>query len=596
MKKNISIFLFIILAFNKCFSQVDAQVNSRSITNDQQLEYAIVIKTQANSYSPPAFKDFHVVSGPNQSTSMQMINGAVSYQLTLSWILIPKKEGKLIIEAASVVAGNQKFETKPITIDVSKGNSQQNQQNQNSNSGEEAKYGKLKGGEIFIRVGLSKTKCTLGEQVTITQKAYSRYPIVGFQKFNPPTYDGFYSTSQESQSKGQLGQENVDGIMYYTYELFRNICVANKAGKIKLTPISGEIIIRKQSNTKPKNFFEQFFGGGGYEDVPYSIKGSEASVEVINLPEQGKPSNFNGAVGDYTFKAEVSKNEVKANEAINLKLVVSGKGNLKLVNAPDFELPEGFEKYEPKVNEYANSKIFDFTLIPRVEGKFKLSNIGFSYFNLDSKKYNSIIAQPIEITVLKADPNSTNTQVYTPLNQVKDIENDIRYIKKGDFTLSKTESEFFNSFTHISILLLLILIFLLAVIFQRSVIKNNSNITLVKERKAAKVAKKQLIKASKYMKENNKDAFYTEILTSLNNYISNKLNIPIADLSQESIKQHLIQKGVDEALIHKFIEVLQISEYAKYAPGAVSGDLNKVYENTAGLISSIENQLAKYKA
>lgn len=587
--KNRWIF-FILISFCAVQSyaqSVYAQVNSKKVQVGAQFEYAIVITVSAANFSPPNFKDFDVVYGPNQSNSVQYVNGAMSQQLIISYGLVAKKEGKFTIGPASIATGNQKLETNSIGIEVVKGAPQPS-----GNASEAAQPNvKTNGSDLFIRTGVNKSKCYLGEQVTIIQKVYCRYQIIGFQKFAQPTYDGFYSQAQESNSKGQLAMENIDGINYYTYELFRTVAIASKSGNIKLTSIEGDVMIRRQTNKQPRNVFEQFFGAGGYEDVPVKVKSKPMVIEVLALPESGKPANFEGAVGNFTYKVQTTKNEVKANEAINLKMTISGKGNLKLINPPKLDMPDGFETYDPKITENANSKTFDYLIIPRNEGDFVLENLGFSYFNLDTRKYVSIPSGEIKIKVLPGDPGSPGAQVFSQQSQIKETENDIRYIKKGDFLLQKSDTEFFNSTTHIVLLISIIALLGGGLFLRRKHISNNSNAVMVRERKAAKLAKTQLINARKLMEHNNKDEFYTEILTALNNYLSHKLNIASADLSRENINRTLLQKNVEPAIVVKLVSTLETSEYAKYAPGAVSGDLNSVYNNTVDLITGLEQQL-----
>lgn len=584
--------LILIVSYTIKAQTVYAQVSSKQVQVGVPFEYAIVINANPNNYTPPSFKDFDIVGGPNQSSSVQWVNGQTSTQMTLSWALVAKKEGKATIGSAVVNCGNQRFETNAIALEVTKG-PVTNQQSAAAGGDDKAQYNKVSGGDLFIRTGISKSKCVLGEQITIIQKVYSRLPIVGFQKVNPPTYDGFYMQLQESPTKGKIVQENLDGVVYQTYEVFRHTCIANKAGKLSLASTECDVVVRKQTNTKPKNIFEQFFGAAGYEDIVVTAKSKPTIVEVMTLPQEEKPLSFSGAVGNYSYKVEASKTELKANDAFNLKMTVSGKGNLKLVDPPKPLLPEGFETYDPKITENNSVKIFDYLVIPRTEGDFILKDLDFSYFNLESKKYITISPQPISIKVLPPDLNSTGAQVYTPQNQVKTSDNDIRYIKKGNFELIKTETEFFNSFIHILLLLLPTVTLFTALIIRNNYLKNNSNVALVNERKAAKVAKKQLVTAEKLMQQNNKDGFYTEILLALNNYVSHKLNIAIADLSHENITNTLTKKQVNEQINKKLITTLQTSEYAKYAPGAVSGDLKSVYKDTIDLITNLEEQLNK---
>lgn len=568
---------------------VYAQVSSKKVQVGVPFEYAVVISVSTNNFTPPSLKDFDIVGGPNQSSSVQYVNGAMSQQLIISYNLVAKREGKLTIGAASVNSNGQKFETAPVIIEAVKGAVNPSQGGGN----EQQVNSKISGGDLYIRTAVSKAKLFLGEQVTITQKVYCRYQIIGFQKFAQPTYDGFYSQAQESTSKGQLSMENVDGVNYYTYELFRTVAIANKTGKIDLTPVEGDVVVRRQANTKPKNIFEQFFGSAGYEDIPVTTRSKSIQIEVMPLPEETKPASFNGAVGSFQSKIQVTRKELKANDALNLKMTISGKGNLKLLSPPVLNLPEGFETYEPKATENGTSKTFDYLIIPRSEGTYTLNNLDFSYFNLETKKYVTIPSEEIVIHVLPPDPNSPGTQVYSAHSQVKDVENDIRYIKKGEFVLSKEESEFFNSGAHIFLMVSPVFALFIGLFIRRKHISNNSNLALVKERKAAKMAKKQLSNAEKLMLANKKDEFYTEILTALNNYLSHKLNIPVADLSKENINKTLLHKQMDPATIQKLFSTLDTSEYAKYAPGAVSGDLKTVYEDTVSLITDLDEQLNK---
>lgn len=584
-------FFLALIACHQASSQnFYAQVSSKRVQVGVPFEYAVVISVSATNFTPPNLKDFDVVSGPNQSNSVQYSNGTMSQQLVISYGLVAKKEGKLTIGPASILSGGQRLETAPIVMEAVKGAAG----NQGQGGGNDpSQYNKVGGSDLFIRTGISKNKCYLGEQVTIIQKVYCRYQIIGFQKFAQPTYDGFYSQAQESASKGQLAMENLDGVNYYTYELFRTVAIASKSGKITLTPIEGDVVIRKQTNAKPRNVFEQFFGAAGYEDIPVAVKSKPMVMEVLELPEDGRPAGFSGAVGSFSYKVQATRNELKANEAFNLKLTISGKGNLKLVDAPKLNLPEGFETYDPKTTEGPASKTFDYLVIPRNEGDYELSGLDFSYFNLDTKKYVTIPPGDIKIKVLPPDPNSAGAQVYTPQSQVKETENDIRYIKKGDFLLMKKDAEFFNSSTHMLLLLVIVAALGTGLFVRRTHIKNNSDLVAVKERKAARLAKKQLENAQRMMDQNKKDEFYTEILMALNNYLSHKLNIPVSDLSRENIHRVLEKKQVEAERIGKLIATLETSEYAKYAPGAVSGDLKAVYGNTVDLITELEQQLNK---
>jgi hypothetical protein len=580
------IIFFLALSSGSALAQsISAQVSSKRVQVGVPFEFAVVISGQATNYNQPQFRDFDVVSGPNQSSSIQYVNGVLNQQMVFSYALVAKKEGKLTIGIANAIVNGQKLETQAITIEASK--------NPNAGQQQEESSKRSNVNDLFIKTTLSKSKCYVGEQITIIQKVYCRNQIVGYQKSPQQSYDGFYCQAQESPTRGQLIPENLDGVNYYTHEVMRTTATANKAGKIILSPIEAEVVIRRQATNRPRNWMEQLLGGGGYEDVPMPVKSRPTVIEVLPLPEQGKPENFTGGVGVFTSKVEASRTELKANEAINLRVIISGRGNLKFIEPPKLDLPESFETYDPKVTESPNSKVFEFLIIPRHEGQYDLKGLDFSFFNLDSKKYITEEHPPLKISVSPGEAGSEGAQVFTPHSQVKETENDIRYIKKGNFVLNKSEFEFFNSFWHFFYLILIIVLLGLVLFVRRTHLRNNSDQVLVRQRKAAGLARKRMVTAEKMMQAGKKDEFYTEVLNSINNYLSFRLNIPVADLSKETILKVMNDRNVEASVIEKLVNTLQTSEYAKYAPGAVSGDLQQVYNDTIGLVTEIENQLSK---
>ena len=586
-----------------------AQVSKNKVAVGEVFQVAFTLNGSGSNLVYPAFNDFDIYSGPNQSQSMSMVNGTISQSTTLSLFIGAKKEGRFTIGAASVMSGNQKLETKPIVIEVTKGAPQQQQQgNQNAQAQqpqqaqgkEKNQYAsEISNDDLFVRTFLSKTKCYLGEQLTLTQKVYSRVDLRGFQNVKFPPYNGFWSQQEVNNQQINLKQENVNGVMYYVAEYSKVYLFPQRAGTISIEAIELDCIVRRQTKRQPRNIFEQFFGAGGYEDVAVKVKSKPVKVDVEDLPTENKPQNFSGAVGDFGYKAEIDKNKVKANEAINLKITISGKGNIKLIEPLKLNLPESFEVYDPKESENIKTNggvsgniSYSYLIIPRDKGEFTLNDLGFNYFDADKKQYVSIPSPDIHLTVLEGDPGSA--QIIAPKKHgVDESENDIRYIKTGDLGLKKHDEEFFSSTMHYLLLIFPTLLFFVGLFLVRQHIKANSNIIAVKERKAAKLAKKQLVIAEKYMSANNKEAFFTEVLNALNKYIGDKFALSIVDLSKEKISEMLLSRNVSDATTKNIIDTLNTCEYAKYAPSAVTGDLKKVYNDTIELISQIENQIKK---
>jgi len=579
-----------------------AQVSKNKVAIGEVFTVAFTLNGTGSNLTYPNFKGFEIYSGPNQSQSISMVNGNVSQSTTLSFYILAKVEGRYTIGAATVMSGNQKLETKPIIIDVVKGNPQpqQNQSQQQTSGKEKSQYAsELSQDDLFVRTFLSKTKCYLGEQITITQKVYSRVDLRGFQNVKFPPYNGFWAQQENSNQQINLQQENVNGVNYYVADYNKVYLFPQRVGNITIDPVELECIVRRQTKRQPRNIFEQFFGAGGYEDVAVKVKSKSVKVEVIDLPTDNKPKDFTGAVGDFSFKVDISKSQVKANDAVNLKFTISGTGNIKLVEPMNLNLPESFESYDPKINEsiktiggVSGSKTYDYLIIPREKGDFTLNDLGFSYFDVTKKKYISIPSPEITLHVLEGD--GTNAQIISSnKKEIKETENDLRYIKAGDLNLKHKEDEFFSSMAHYLLLLISLLGFIFTFIFKKNQINANSNLKLVKERKAAKLAKKQLSIAEKHLLLNNKDLFFNEVLNALNNYVGDKFNMSVLDLSKDKISEMLLSKQVNEQTIQQLLETLNTCEYAKYAPSSVTGDLNKVYVDTLELISKIEEQIKR---
>lgn len=577
-----------------------AALNRKTVPVGDVFQISFTINTNASNFKAPDFRDFDVYSGPNQSSQMSVINGQMSQSISLSYYLAAKKEGKFTIGSASITAGGKTLQSNPVTIEVTKGNQSTQSQTQNNTQndpGLKNEYSSSGGGDdIFIRTFVTKQKCFLGEQLVLTQKVYSRHQLKGFNNFKASSTNGFWSKEEDRNKQITLNSENLDGINYYVAEFSKTFLFPQRAGTLEIGPVELEAIVVIQSKKKPKNFWDQFFGGGGYEDQVHKLKGKSVKITVNPLPEKDKPADFSGAVGNFTFKAELDRDHVKENEAINLKISVNGKGNINLIDKPKINFPEEFETYDPKVNENITigntingSKTYEYLLIPRKKGKYNINNYSFSYFDPEKKMYVTIAAPELQIQVdAGAAGSAGSASVFVPTNEIAESENDIRFIKKGDLMLREADTEFFNSAAHYAILGGIVLLFGGGMLLRYKIISDNKDQVAVKERKAARMARKKLTHAERFMKEQNKEKFYEEIMVALNSYLSNKLNIPPSDLNRESIKSKLTERNSSAATIENVLKTIDNCEYARFAPGAVSDNLNEMYQSTIELIAIIE--------
>lgn len=604
MKKIVYIIFILLFTSNLIVAQkFVAQTSRAKVAAGETFQIQFSLNANGSNFKAPVLTDFDVYSGPNQSTSMSYVNGTMSQSVTLSYIIAAKKEGKFTIGPASVTVNNATIQSNSLVIEVSKGNANtQNQGNGNQTpQNPSAPTTENVSDNLFVKTVVNKTKVFQGEQVEVSHKVYTRYQLRGFQDVKFPDYNGFWAQDVPANNQQiQVSNENIDGVNYQVAEIKRTYLFPQRTGKLVIQPMNVECVVRKQSNKKPRDIFEQFFGGG-YEDVVYSVKSKPITIDVSPLPETNKPADFANAVGDFSFKAELNKDKIKANDAINLTITLTGKGNIKLVDPLKINFPEDFETYDPKVkdnvttsaNGVSGSKTFDYLLIPRHEGDYKIEGINFTYFNPEKKQYITIPSPEFNIHVEKGDERDVAANVLNPRSKedVKVLGNDIRYIKTKKVDLKPKDNYFFGSVLFYAGLISPFLVFLGFIFIRRKNIELNKDAVVVKSRKATKMAKKRLSIAEQHLKVNNKELFYIEIFKALYGYISDKLNIPVADLNKEHISDTMQFKNVSSDTIFKLITTLDNCEYARYAPSAVSGDLNNIYKDTVELITKIENEI-----
>lgn len=597
-----ALFVCMAFTFNLSAQSFSASVSKNRVAVGEQFQINYSLNTGGSSFRSPNLNDFDVYSGPNQSTSMQFVNGSMSQSISYSFIIAAKKEGKLVIPPASIIVNGNKVESNSIAIEVGKGNSANN--NSSAQSSSPSSQGNASNENIFARTSTNKTKAYVGEQITISHKIYTRLSLRGFQDVNFPAYDGFWSQDLPQQGQITLTTENVDGVTYNVAELKRSFLFAQKSGTLEIPSLEAQCIVLERTNSAPQSLFDQFFGNGGYKNAVYSVKSKPIKIEVMPLPENGKPSNFSGAVGDYSFKAEINKNKIKANDAINLNIKINGTGNLKLIDPPKMNFPEDIETYDPKISEnigvnptgISGSKSYEYLIIPRHEGNYKIDNVGFSYFDPNKKSYITLPSPEFNITVDKAEENANNptTAATTVVNKedVKMIGTDIRYIKTNKVNWIRKEDYFFGSQGFAAGLVSPLILLFSFVIVRKKYIAQNSDVVSLKKRKANKMARKRLSNAKNYLASNNKEVFYEEIFKALYGYLGDKINMPVSELSKDNIKSNLLTKKVSEQTSDQLIDTLSNCEYARYASSAVDSNLEKVYNDSVELISKLENEIS----
>ncbi len=580
-------------------ARLTASVSSNPVGTGEQFEVVFSTSGNIESFSPPDFRGFAVLGGPNQSSSFSSINGRVTSSMSISYVLMARQVGNFTIGAATMVSDGKKYQSSPLKVRVVKGQSVPQpapgaQGRAQEPVGEASDEDLSK--RLFMRAVADKTNVYQGEQITVSYKLYTNIELVDNQPGKMPDFNGFWSQEVKNNDPNvRWVVENHNGRRYHVAVLRQIVLFPERSGKLTLDPMEMDFLVRQQVPSNDP--FEQFFGGA-HRDVKYKVKSLPVSIQVKPLPEAGKPEGFQGAVGKFTIHTVLDKQAVKANEALNYTFKVTGSGNLKLLRAPELTLAPEIEKYDPKVsdnidisaNGVSGAREFSYLLIPRHQGDFTIDAPQFSYFNPETRKYVTLTGTAFPVTVAKGDPGSGIT-AFGPdgKEDVRLLSKDIAYIRTGDVKLKRGNEGFYGSFGFYALLALGPLAFIAAIFYRRADRERNRDLVVVKSRKANKLAAKHLANARKQMQEGNRSAFYEAVYRGLYGYLSDKLNIPYAELNRENISQALSARGLDESLIARLDATLEQCEMARYAPVTAVTD-QEMLDKAQDVITEIEHK------
>ena len=584
--KYISI-LIITLAASIATAQVkfEAKVSKNKLGINERLRVDFEMNKDGDHFNPPDFSNFTVVGGPNQSVSNSWINGVRSYSKTYSYFLAPKKQGNFTIDQASITIDGEIYKTVPLKIEVTAAVDIPKDPN-------DPDY--LAAENIHLVAEISKTDPYLNEAITIVYKLYvsPNTGVDNWQEIDSPRYNDFWSQNIDMQGqKVQTGTFN--GEDYRFLVLRKTVLYPQKTGKLNIEPLSLDISVQVPTNRR------DIFGRRMMAQAHRTVSAGNKTINVKPLPEPGKPADFSGAVGDFSFDVSMSKTELKASESLQAKVEVKGKGNLKLINLPKISLPSSLEVFEPEHNENVQTNLDGmqgsisdtYTVVPQYKGKYPTPSISFSYFDLKTETYKRIDSKEVIINVLEGPTSSANSNDNLVANSAKKpvvlSSDQFAFIKtKSNFT-SITPTYFFQSKLFWSSLLLPFLAIPLAIVFRRKKAERDADVFGNRIRTADKLAKKYLSNAKKAL--GKKEEFYIALEKALHNYLKAKLHIETSDFSKDVIKNLLGDRKVDAQTITDFLAILESCELARYTPITIV-TMQQDYDKAAKTISLIDKQ------
>ena len=575
------------------------------VVGDQfRLSYTVTTQ-KVKDFRAPSIKGFDVLMGPSRSeqSSTQIVNGSVSStsSITFTYILMANTAGEFTVPGASIVAeGNQMISNsvkiKVLPQDQNHNSSRRN--NDNSSSIQPSSNASVSNQDLFITATASKTNVYEQEAFVLTYKIYTRESNLQLNNAKLPDFKGFHSQEIEMTTNARWTPEHYKGRNYYTTVYRQFVLFPQQSGKLFIEPAQFQMTVNKPVQSADP--FDAFFNGGNNViEIKKPITTPKIAINVNPLPA-GKPTNFLGGVGEFNISSSINSKELKTNDAITIKLVISGTGNLKLISNPEIKFPDDFEVYDPKVDNQVRltkegltgNKVIEYLAIPRHAGTYKIPGVSFSYFDIRSKSYKTLNTEDYVINVEKGAGNADQVIAnFTNKEDLKVLGEDIRYIKQNEVTFQPKGSFFYGSMSYWLFYIIPALAFILFFIIYRKQAAENANVAKMRTKKANKVAIKRMKLAGKLLSENKKDAFYDEVLKALWGYISDKLNIPVSRLSKDNIEEKLRNHGVSEELIKEFLNALNDSEFARFAPGDENQAMDKVYSSSIEVISKMENSI-----
>ncbi|MDI9532244.1 MAG: BatD family protein [Bacteroidota bacterium] len=604
MKRITTVLVFLLACLAAAAQEVTLTVDApESAVAGERFRIIYTINSTDGQFTRPKFDPSFSVQGPQQSTNrnVQWINGdmKVVSSTTLIYYVTAGTPGTYTIPAAQ-------FETKRVTVSsqekqivIYDGDSSQQatgrQQGQTSAAGDAP----ASGSEVSMRILLSDRDVYAGQPITGTLKLYTRINLSGIQELKLPDFKGFLKEDIETPPLRSLDNEVIDGVQYGTGVIQRFVLYPQIAGEIRIEPAEMTALVQERTTAARDPFFnDPFFDSffSSVSTVPRKITTQPLTVRVRPLPEP-RPADFHGAVGSFTIESSVSATDAKLNDAVTLTVTLKGSGNLNLAGEPVISFPQGIEKYDPKVTVRssgisAGSKVFEYLLIPRNTGTFEIPPVSYSVFDPGQEKYVTLRTGGFTLNVTGTPGQEEGAApVYIPGEDVKYIGQDIRFIRNGNGRLTTLSSPLVASLHYWLWFALALFIALLVLVIRKQQIRRNADKAGMRNRRAAKNARKRLSRATALLKSGKKEEVNAEVARALWGYLGDKLRIDQSDLTREKCYTALRERKADEEMITELDRILTATEYSQYAPVSEVESPAALCDRAALLIGKLDNVL-----
>tara|TARA_B100000927_G_scaffold290134_1_gene288236 strand:+ start:10976 stop:12748 length:1773 start_codon:yes stop_codon:yes gene_type:complete len=578
---------FVILTFNlQAQVSFDAKVSKKRLGLNERLRIDFEMNENGDNFNPPLFKNFQIISGPQQAVSRSWVNGVQSFSKTYTYFLTPRSKGNFTIGQAEVTINGEIYKTSPIEIEVTNAVKKPNDPNNVEGQIDE---------NIHLVAEVSNPNPYLNEGITIIYKLYFRNPISvsDVSELETPSYGDFWSHlikigRAEINMRGTFKGESYNEVVWRKAVLY-----PQKSGNLILEPLTLDLTLSLPSNRR------DLFGRRILTQSQKTITTGEKVIKVKDLPKKNKPENFSGAVGKFDFDLILNKNTLKASESFQAKIKVRGKGNLNLFNLPSINVPNTLEVYEPEHNEKVKVTLSgiqgtvedSYTIVPQFQGKYPIPSIEFTYFDPKLEAYKTLFSQELIVDVYDGPTSglpSVNSGLSKSKNSIVPNDSSFRFIKLDTKLQQKNQKIFWRSYLFWALLFIPIVLIITSILIKKYILNQTEDLTIRKQKRAQQLAKKYLSSAKKVIQDQAK--FYEALERALHNYLKAKLKIETTELSKSKIQKLLNDKGIDKQISSEYVEVIENCERARYAPGS-SINTKEDLEKSGELISKIDRQI-----
>ncbi len=611
MNYNSLVSVTLFLLFSALLSGQDMTFTASApavVRSGEQFQY-VIEGSKRGEVLLPSMGDFQLLAGPfsSYSSHSQWVNGKMTMKtvVTYTHVFRANKEGTFTIPSATIRVGRKEYKTNRVEIVVNAGSAQTTAPDSNQPADADRGTGLDNRDDtpVFLRVIPSKKEVYVGEQFVSGLKVYTRVNTRPGSSARDIPYEGFFKTSLDPDANAQ--QQEIDGQQYITQVIQRHILIPQKSGEIVIDPYESEWMIQQQVQRRNSNsIFNDFFDDpffNSMQDVPVKLSTRPVTIRVKSMPA-GAPDGFAGAVGDFSMTALLSADEIGVNEALSLTITIRGTGNIPLMGEPEVNLPPDHDLYDvtrslhtsTSGNRISGSVTFEYPIVARHAGRFRIAPIQFSWFDPGAKMYRTTTSEEFTFTVLKGETDDEPGSVYVPgvmQESVRDIGTDIRDISRAPQLFTPLSNSLMATRWYRWVYLLAVVAGLLISLMIRKLARRNANLTLVRNRYANRSARARLKRADRFRRAGEPDKFYEEVGKAIWGYMADKLNIETSSLSREVILEDMIKRGISEEMRIEFLRILDDSEFSRFAPSSEKSDVNQLFSDSVTLIRNLENSL-----